>query len=91
MSRRETMEKLSKHRYDALDLGKDSLTREMREKCRNVAILAFQDGAEVADSTLIEKACEYLRSLKVREFPGAPMERVMSEEDITAFIKAMEE
>lgn len=91
MNRRETMEEVSKHRYDEMELGKDSLTRELREKCRKVAILAFQDGADVADKTMIERACEYLRSLKVQEFPGGPMERVMSEEDIAAFKKAMEE
>lgn len=91
MNRRQMMEEVSKHRYDEMDLGKDFLTRELREKCRKVAILAFQDGAEVADKTMIKKACDYLRTLKVQEFPGAPMERVMTEEDIDAFKKAMEE
>ena len=62
-----------------------------RLKSRECANAFIQDGAEVADKTMIEKACEYLRSLKVQEFPGGPTERVMSEDDITAFRKAMEE
>ena len=69
MNRRETMEEVSKHRYDEMELGKDPLTREMREKCRKIAILAFQDGAEVADKTMIEKACEWLNDLLTNDLP----------------------
>jgi len=42
MNRRETMEEVSKHRYDRMDLGKDPLTREMRENSRKIAILACE-------------------------------------------------
>ena len=85
MNRRETMEEVSKHRYDEMELGKDPLTREMREKCRKIAILAFQDGAEVADKTMIEKACEWLNRVRLDYYS----EHV--EEFIDEFKKAMEE
>ena len=49
------------------------------------------DGVRLADKTMLEKACEYLKSLVYQEFGGGPIERTFSDEDIEDFRKAMEE
>lgn len=48
------------------------------------------DGVRLADKTMLEKACEYLKSLVYQEFGGGPIERTFSDEDIEDFRKAME-
>ena len=48
------------------------------------------DGVRLADKTMIEKACKYLKSLVYQEFGGGPIERTFSDEDIEDFRKAME-
>lgn len=50
----------------------------------------FYYGAKWADKTMLEKACEYLKSLTYQEFAGGPIERTFSDEDIEGFCKAME-
>lgn len=49
------------------------------------------DGVRLADKTMIEKVCEYLKSLAYQEFAGGPLERTFSDEDIEEFKKAMKE
>lgn len=56
-----------------------------------VKIDCFYYGAEWADKTMLDKACEYLKSLVYQEFGGGPLERTFSDEDIEEFRKAMEE
>ena len=53
--------------------------------------VSFVQGAEWADKTMLERACEYLRNIKCQEFPGAPYQRLLTDEDINDFKKAMEE
>ena len=48
------------------------------------------DGVRLADKAMLEKACEYLKSLVYQEFGGGPIERTFSDEDIEDFRKAME-
>lgn len=48
------------------------------------------DGVRLADKTMLEKVCEYLKSLVYQEFGGGPIERTFSDEDIEDFRKAME-
>ena len=47
--------------------------------------------AKRIERELIEKACEYLKSLVYQEFAGGPLEQTFSDEDIEDFRKAMEE
>lgn len=49
------------------------------------------DGVRLADKTMLEKVCKYLKSLVYQEFGGGPIERTFSDEDIEEFKKAMEE
>ena len=56
-----------------------------------VMIDNFYHGAKWADKTMLDKACEYLKSLVYQEFGGGPIERTFSDEDIEEFKKAMEE
>ena len=51
----------------------------------------FYFGAKWADKTMLEKVCEYLKSLVYQEFGGGPLERTFSDEDIEEFKKVMEE
>ena len=39
----------------------------------------------------LEKACEWLKTLTYQEFAGAPQERLMTDEMIEDFKKAIEE
>lgn len=55
-----------------------------------VMIDCFYCSAKWADKTMLEKACEYLKSLVYQEFRGGPIERTFSDEDIEEFKKAME-
>lgn len=52
---------------------------------------AFIEGAKWADKTMLEKACEYLKSLVYPKFVGDTLERAFSDEDIERFKKVMEE
>ena len=49
------------------------------------------DGVRLADKTMLEKVCKYLKSLVYQEFAGGPLEQTFSDEDIEDFRKAMEE
>lgn len=55
-----------------------------------VMIDCFYCSAKWADKTMLEKVCEYLKSLTYQEFAGGPLERTFSDEDIEDFRKAME-
>ena len=47
--------------------------------------------AKYVEQELIERVCEYLKSLVYQEYGGGPLERTFSDEDIEEFKKAMEE
>lgn len=59
------------------------------------AKLAYQkgleDGIKIGTKIIIEKAYKYLKSLTYQEFAGGPLERLLNEDEINDFIKAMEE
>ena len=50
----------------------------------------FISGAKWADKTMLDRACEWLKTLTYQEFAGAPLERLITDELITAFRQAME-
>ena len=52
---------------------------------------AFQAGARWADKTMIEKAVEWMKEQVYQEYGGGPFERLISDERITDFRKAVEE
>ena len=52
---------------------------------------AFQAGAKWADKTMIEKAIEWMKEQVYQEYGGGPFERLISDERIMDFRKAMEE
>ena len=71
-------------------------------KVRNIPIDSLEadsimEGIEWADEhpkdglVSIDKVCKYLESLVYQEFPGAPLERLISDEMIENFEKTMEE
>lgn len=53
--------------------------------------IGFECGAKWADKTMLEKVCEYLKSLVYPKFVGDTLERAFSDEDIERFKKAMKE
>ena len=52
---------------------------------------SFIQGAEWADKSMIENACNWMRQQKYQEFAGAPLERLISDDLIDDFVKSMEE
>jgi hypothetical protein len=58
---------------------------------KGIAYLEFIEAAEWADATLIEKVCNWLREQVYQEYPGGPLERLITDEMIEQFIKTMEE
>ena len=46
---------------------------------------------EWADKTMETRVRDYLESLTYQEFPGGPMERLVSDDVINGLIKAMKE
>lgn len=56
-----------------------------------VMIDCFYYSAKWADKTMLEKVCEYLKSLVYPKFVGDTLERAFNDEDIERFKKAMEE
>lgn len=55
-----------------------------------VMIDCFYCSAKWADKTMLEKVCNYLKSLVYQEFGGGQLERTFSDEDIEDLRKAME-
>lgn len=58
---------------------------------KGIAYLEFIEAAEWADATLIEKVCNWLREQVYQEYPGGPLERLITDEMIDQFIKTMKE
>lgn len=52
---------------------------------------AFEEGAEWADKTMIEKVCEWMKEQVYQEYGGGPLERLIPDTRIEEFRKAMEE
>ena len=69
-------------------IGGDSFFEEMREMNRNKT---FENAAKWADKTMIEKACEWMRGQVYQKYEGGPLERLIPDEMIEDFRKAMEE
>jgi hypothetical protein len=61
--------------------------KSIRDK--GIAYLEFIEAAEWADATLIEKVCNKLRGQVYQEYPGGPLERLMTDEMIDEFIKTL--
>ena len=55
------------------------------------AIDAFEAGAEWMQNTMIEKACQWMKEQVYQEYGGGPLERLIPDERIADFRKAMEE
>ncbi len=49
----------------------------------------FIEGTTLADETMIEKACKWLKTLTYQEFAGAPLERLITDELISEFRQTM--
>lgn len=58
--------------------------------CEN-SIPIFIKGAEWADKTMIEKACEWMKGQVYQEYGGGPLERLIPDTRIEEFRKVMEE
>lgn len=58
---------------------------------KGIAYLEFIEAVEWADATLIEKACNWLRGQVYQEYPGGPLERLITDEMIDQFIKTMKD
>lgn len=52
---------------------------------------AFQEGAEWADKTMIEKSIQWMKEQVYQEYGGGPLERLIPDTRIEEFRKAMEE
>lgn len=61
--------------------------KSIRDK--GIAYLEFIEAAEWADATLIEKMCNYLRGQVYQEYPGGPLERLITDEMIDQIIKTI--
>lgn len=47
------------------------------------------DGVRLADETMIEKTLKWMKLLTYQEFPGAPLERLITDELIKDYLKTM--
>ena len=48
------------------------------------------DGVRLADKTTIEKTCKWMKGLTYQEFPGGPLERLITDELIEDYLKIIE-
>jgi hypothetical protein len=69
--------------------AKSHANKSIRDK--GIAYLEFIEAVEWADATLIEKACNWLRGQVYQEYPGGPLEKLITDEMIDQFIKTMED
>lgn len=69
--------------------AKSYANKSIRDK--GITYLEFIEAVEWADATLIEKVCNWLRSQVYQEYPGGPLERLITDDMIDNFIKTMEE
>lgn len=69
--------------------AKSYANKSIRDK--GIAYLEFIEAVEWADATLIEKACNWLRDQVYQEYPGGSLKRLISDEMIDEFIKAMKD
>ena len=87
MTRREEIVKATKEcREDYVGLGRYLTTDDIAD--------AFEEGAEWADKTMIDKVCEILKNVTVtynRRFFGKCEENAFDADFIKEFRKAMEE
>jgi hypothetical protein len=67
--------------------AKSYANKSIRDK--GIAYLEFIEAAEWADATLIEKMCNCLRGQVYQEYPGGPLERLITDEMIDQIIKTM--
>lgn len=67
------------------NLIKEKVDENIAKMYSNIALSYFEKGAEYADRTMIEKACEWLNN-----FYSEDRHCFLVKEDIDAFIKAME-
>lgn len=58
---------------------------------KGIAYLQAMEAMEWADKTMETRVRDYLESLTYQEFPGGPMERLVSDDVINGLIKAMKE
>lgn len=79
MSRQEQIQKAAK----------SYANKSIRDK--GIAYLEFIEAVEWGDATLIEKACNWLRGQVYQEYPGGPLEKLIPDEMIDEFIKAMKD
>lgn len=61
--------------------------KSIRDK--GIAYLEFIEAAEWADATLIEKVCNWLKDQVYQEYPGGPLERLITDDMIDQFIKTI--
>jgi hypothetical protein len=67
--------------------AKSYANKSIRDK--GIAYLEFIEAVEWADATLIEKMCNCLRGQVYQEYPGGPLERLITEEMIDQIIKTI--
>ena len=64
---------------------------EITSEHKGLVYLDFLAGAEWADKTMLNKACDWMRAQVYQEYGGGPLERLISDEGIEDFRRAMEE
>ena len=69
-------------------MGGDAFFEDMREMNRN---RTYEEAAKWADKTMIEKAVKWMKEQVYQEYGGGPLERLIPDERIEDFRKAMEE
>ena len=70
---------------------REEITKKALELDTTNDIATFVVAAKWADKTMIEKACEWMKKQVYQEYGGGPLERLISDERIADFRKAMEE
>ena len=78
----------------------EEIKNEAKLKCHDIASEVdykssaaydgFIMGAEWSDKTLIEKTCKWMKGLTYQEFPGGPLERLITDELIEDYLKTIE-
>lgn len=78
----------------------EEIKNEAKLKCHDIAgetdykstaaYDGFVMGAEWSDKTIIEKTCKWMKKQTYQEFPGAPLERLITDELIEDYLKTIE-
>ena len=70
---------------------REEIEQAANEFYKGDEVSTFVVAAQWADKTMIDKACEWMKQQVYQEYGGGPLERLVPDERIESFRKAMED